>query len=53
MLAAKVTLGWIDSHHVGDVRVQAPGGPRYVRVGPRYVRAGVPKVIGTPTVESM
>ena len=23
------------------------------KVGPRYVRAGLPKVIGTPTVESM
>jgi len=25
VLAAKVTRGWIDSHHLGDVRVQSPG----------------------------
>ena len=25
VLTAKVTRGWIDSHHLGDVRVQAPG----------------------------
>ena len=24
MLAAKVARGWIDSHHLGDIRVQAP-----------------------------
>ena len=25
MLAAKATRGWIDSHHLGDARVQSPG----------------------------
>ena len=25
MLAVKVTRGWIDSHHLGDVHVEEPG----------------------------